>query len=56
LALLYQAIKVTDRAYIFDNSGEDPIYIAEITSGQDVDMKVDTSPYWFDKYVLNKSK
>jgi len=55
LALLYQAIKVTDRAYIFDNSGTEPKYVAEITSGEKIEMKDNSSPSWFDKFVLSKS-
>jgi len=52
LALLYQAIKTTDRSYIFDNSGQTPLFVAEITNGKDVEIKEDSIPVWFDKYVL----
>jgi predicted ABC-type ATPase len=55
LGLLYRAIKITDRAYIFDNSGIETKYIAEITEGKQIEMKVDTSPVWFENYVLSKS-
>jgi predicted ABC-type ATPase len=55
LSILYQAIKVSDRAYIFDNSGQEIKFLAEITSGSDIKMKVDISPDWFDKFVLSKS-
>jgi predicted ABC-type ATPase len=55
LNLLYQAIKATDRAYIFDNSGRETKFIAEITSGNKVILKVDSYPYWFNEFVLNRS-
>lgn len=54
LSLLFEAIKLTDRAYIFDNSGGKAIWIAEITNGMIIDLKVDESPQWFVQAVLNK--
>lgn len=56
LNLLYHAIKATDRAYIFDNSGEETKFLAEITSGKDVIMKVGTPPNWFDEFVIQKAQ
>jgi predicted ABC-type ATPase len=54
LELLIEAIKFSNRAYIFDNSGETKTWIAEITNGTDVELKVDEIPTWFQKYVLEK--
>ena len=54
LELLIEAIKYSNRAYIFDNSGETKTWIAEITNGTDVELKVDEIPMWFQKYILEK--
>jgi predicted ABC-type ATPase len=53
LQQLKQAVKKTSRAYIWDNSGEAAILIAEITDGQDVNVfDTDKVPNWFVKYVV----
>jgi len=54
LDLLLDAIRLTNRAYIFDNSGETKIWIAEITAGRDIELKTDLIPQWFSRAVLNK--
>jgi predicted ABC-type ATPase len=54
LDLLFEAIKYTNRAYIFDNSGDAKTWIAEITNGADIELKVGELPTWFSKYVLDK--
>lgn len=46
LDLARQAIKLTDRAYLFDNSGAAPELIAEITNGREVLVETDTVPAW----------
>jgi predicted ABC-type ATPase len=53
LALLSKAIKHTNRAYIFDNSAENSAHtwIAEVTGGTDVELKVATVPAWFHRAV-----
>lgn len=55
LKLLYQAIKLSDRAYLFDNSGKESLYIAEITKGEDVELHCSSNevPNWFIRYVVN---
>ena len=55
LKLLYQAIKLSDRAYLFDNSGKESLYISEITNGEDVELHCsnDEVPNWFFRYVVN---
>ena len=55
LKLLLAAIGETDRAYLFDNSGEESFLIAEITDGQDMEIMVEEVPAWFKTYVLDKS-
>ncbi|HEY6172305.1 MAG TPA: hypothetical protein VIX80_08615 [Candidatus Kapabacteria bacterium] len=59
LALLLEAIRNTDRAYIFDNSFESrdassPTWIAEITEGKQLRMESDSEPAWFKAAVLDK--
>jgi predicted ABC-type ATPase len=54
LDLLLEAIKHTDRAYLFDNSGKTRLWVAEITRGTDLEIRSDEVPAWFQKYVLDK--
>lgn len=46
LALLNEALKHTDRAYLFDNSGEAKVWLAEVTDGDRMEFKTDTVPAW----------
>src|SRR5665647_419725 len=48
---LYDAIKVANRVYLFDNSGQTLELIAEIFDGA-LQLKVDNLPQWFINYVL----
>jgi predicted ABC-type ATPase len=54
--LLMAAIQHTNRAYIFDNSGENQerTWLAEITDGRLLEIKADQVPDWFRKAVLQK--
>ncbi|MBK1814113.1 zeta toxin family protein [Luteolibacter yonseiensis] len=58
LDLLMDAIKQTNRAYIFDNSTDNPAgnhtWLAEITDGRTMELKTDLIPSWFNKAVLDK--
>jgi predicted ABC-type ATPase len=54
LDLLLSAIKASNRAYLFDNSGQSHELIAEVTEGNVVDLKKDSMPGWFIDAVLNK--
>lgn len=54
LSKLIDAIRCTDRAYIFDNTGDELLLLAEITDGQEIELKVDEVPQWFDRAVLAK--
>jgi predicted ABC-type ATPase len=52
---LTAAIRVTNRAYIYDNSGAKATLIAEITEGKDIEIINSNIPTWVRKYVLEKS-
>jgi predicted ABC-type ATPase len=59
LDLLMQAIQHTNRAYVFDNSGDNKdekhTWLAEITEGRVLDLKSDQIPAWFKRSVLDKT-
>jgi predicted ABC-type ATPase len=54
LDLLNEAIKLTNRAYIFDNSGSNLLWLAEITDAKTIELKTENITSWFKKYVLDK--
>ena len=58
LELLMEAIKNTNRAYIFDNSTDHAdrtlAWVAEITDGRTLELKTDRIPPWFKRAVLDK--
>jgi predicted ABC-type ATPase len=58
LDLLMEAIQHTNRAYIFDNSGDNDdkkhSWLAEITEGTVLELKSDQIPPWFKRAVLDK--
>ena len=54
LDLLLDAIKLSDRAYLFDNSGQSHELIAEVTDGTIINLKKDLMPGWFIEAVINK--
>lgn len=54
LDLLVEAIRHTNRAYIFDNSKHKHIWLAEITDGKRLEMKTDRMPAWFKRIVWDK--
>ncbi len=54
LDLLVEAIQCSHRAYIFDNSSHEHIWLAEITSGVSLEMKASPMPSWFKNAVWNK--
>jgi predicted ABC-type ATPase len=49
---LKPAVRVSDKAYLWDNSGNSSKLIAEVTNGTDVSL-IDTNniPNWFVKYL-----
>ena len=56
LDLLMDAIRLTNCAYVFDNSGDNQnhTWLAEITEGKELEMKTDQMPAWFRRAVLDK--
>lgn len=54
LALLADAVTCADRAYLFDNSGSERVWVAEVTDGSEIEMKTDSMPYWFKTALLDK--
>jgi predicted ABC-type ATPase len=54
LDLLLEAVQFTSRAYIFDNSTHEYIWLAEITDGHLLEMKTDQVPAWFKKALGRK--
>lgn len=53
--LLAQAIQSTNRAYIFDNSTHEHVWLAEITNGKNVELKTSQLPSWFQKVLKRLS-
>lgn len=51
LELLFSALQYSDRAYLFDNSGRELVWLAEITEGKTLELKTDRLPTWFRKYL-----
>ena len=58
LELLIEAVRHTNRAYIFDNSSNNAdgthTWLAEITDGQILEIKTHQVPAWFKHAVLDK--
>lgn len=55
LALLPDAVRATNRAYIFDNSGGrgEHTWLAEITDGRTLELKTNPVPAWFKRALLD---
>lgn len=47
LELLPKAVRYTHRSYIFDNSGNERVWLAEVTDGKILELKANAMPYWF---------
>jgi predicted ABC-type ATPase len=58
LNLLLRAIRATDRAYMFDNSGApgEQTWFAEVTDGESLEFKTEKIPAWFNAHVLEKNR
>ena len=60
LDLLMDAIRHSNRAYVFDNSGDskdkEQTWLAEITDGRLLELKSGRIPAWFKRAVLDKIK
>lgn len=46
LSLLADAVKYSDRAYIFDNSSQSRLWLAEVTNGAEMEIKSEWIPDW----------
>jgi predicted ABC-type ATPase len=51
---LLTAIQLTDRTYVFDNSGTEHKLVAEITGGREINFDPAFVPNWFDEFVLQR--
>ena len=54
LELLPQAVTYADRAYMFDNSGAERVWVAEVTDGLEIEMKTNEMPAWFKAALWDK--
>lgn len=54
LNLLFDAIRLSDRAFVFDNSSPHQRWIAEITDGRLLELRLNKVPLWFQRAVLDK--
>lgn len=54
LESLFDAVRLVNRAFIFDNSAAAPQLIAEIEEGRKVTFKTDVIPAWVDTYFRQK--
>ena len=53
LELLSEAVKYSNRAYIFDNSSQERLWIAQIDNAKEFVFKSEIVPVWVDKYLLD---
>ena len=54
LELMYDAVKLSTRAYLFDNSGRYYELVAQVDYGNKVQIYVKSIPIWFVKYLYDK--
>lgn len=54
LEYLSDAVKYSDRAYIFDNSNHARTWLCEITDGKKVEIKQESIPEWLNTYLIHK--
>jgi len=58
LDLLIEAVKHTNRAYIFDNSTDNAdrelAWVAEVTEGRALELKTNRIPSWFKRSVVDR--
>jgi predicted ABC-type ATPase len=53
LKLLSKAVKYSSRAYIFDNSSQEKLWIAQINDGKSFEFKSEKVPPWVYEYLLD---
>jgi len=54
MELLSEAIKYSNRAYIFDNSTLDRVWLAQINDGVEIEFKSEDIPTWMRYYLIDK--
>lgn len=54
LNLLFEAVRYAERTYVFDNSGHERVWIAEVTAGEEIELKTDLMPVWFKTALWDK--
>lgn len=54
LDLLYAAVTCSSRAFLFDNSGESHVWVAEVTDGAVLEPKVESLPNWCRRALWDK--
>lgn len=56
LELLYDAIRNSSRAFMFDNSADaaEIVWIAECTDGVEINLQVEEVPVWFAEHVIDR--
>lgn len=54
LNLLMDAIRYSDRAYIFDNSSHESTWLAEVTDGEELELQTEQIPAWFKAAIWDK--
>lgn len=54
LDLLADAVQYSNRAYIFDNSSAEKVWVAEVTDNDILELKTDTMPNWFKTALWDK--
>jgi len=52
LELLSEAVKYSSRAYIFDNSMQEKLWVAQIDNGKEFEFKSESVPEWVARYLL----
>lgn len=54
LDLLADAVACSDRAYLFDNSSSERVWVAEVTDGDTLELRTDVLPHWLKTVLLDK--
>lgn len=54
LELLAEAVQYANRAYIFDNSSAEKVWVAEVTDYAVLSLKTDVMPFWFKTSLWDK--
>jgi predicted ABC-type ATPase len=54
LGLLKKAVKSSNRAFLFDNSGEEALLVVQIDEGSEIhpNLPSEKMPYWVSEYLI----